>query len=64
MFLYQHITKYTCYREGQHSSLLDLIVMNEEGMANDLQYLSPLGKSDHICLVFNTNMYASTVEKT
>ncbi len=25
-------------------------------MANDIQYVPPLGKSDHTCMVFNTNM--------
>ncbi len=62
VFLYQHITEYTRYREGQNPSLPDLILTNEEGMVNDIQYVSPLGKSDHVCLVFNINMYASTVE--
>ncbi len=51
MFLYQHITEYTRYREGQNPSLLDLILTNEEGMVNDILYVSPLGKSDHVCLV-------------
>ncbi len=62
MLLYQHITECTRYREGQNPSLLDLILTNEECMINDIQYVSPLGKSDHVCLVFNTNMFASTVE--
>ncbi len=63
MFLFQHITEYTCYREGQNSSILDLILTNMEGMINDIQYIQPLGKSDHVCLVFNTNMYAHTDKK-
>ncbi len=62
MVLYQHITEYTHYKEGQNPSLLDLILTNEEGMVNDIQYVSPLGKNDHVCLVFNTTIYASTVE--
>ncbi len=62
MFLYQQITEYTRYREQQKRSLLDLILTNEEGMVNDIQYVSPLDKSDHVCLIFNTNMYASTIE--
>ncbi len=36
MFLYQHITEYTRYREGQNPSLLDLILTNAEGMVNDI----------------------------
>ena len=60
MFLYQHVTEFTRYREGQNPNLLDLILTNEEGMVNDIQYVPPLGKSDHVCLVFNTNLYAET----
>ncbi len=62
MCLYQHIPEYTPYREGQISSLLDLILTNEEGMVSNIQYVSPLCKSDHVCLLFNTNLYSSTVE--
>ncbi len=63
MFLYQHVTEFTIYREWQSSNILDLILTNEEGKVNDIQYIPPMGKSDHVCLVFNTNMYASIVEK-
>ncbi len=62
MFLYQHISECTCCREGQNPSLLDLTLTNKEGMVNDIQYVSPLGKSDQVCLVFNTNMFASIVK--
>ena len=57
LFLYQHITEYTRYREGQKPSLLDLILTNEEGTINNIQYLPPLGKSDHISVVFETNLH-------
>ncbi len=63
MFLYQNVTEFTCYREGQNSSILDLILNNEEGIVNDIKYITLLCKSDHVCLAFNTNMYASTLEK-
>ena len=59
LFLYQHITEHTHYRVGQNPSLLDLIMTNEEGMVNTIQYLSPLGKSDHICILFNKNILCS-----
>jgi exonuclease III len=62
LFLYQHTTEHTRYREGHNPSLLDLIITNEEGMVNKIQYLSPLGKSDHICISFDTNMYAHVEE--
>ncbi len=63
MFLFQHITECTCYREVLNPSILDLILTNMEGMVNDIQYSPPLGKNDHVCLVFNTNMYAHTDKK-
>ena len=31
-------------------------------MVNDITYVPPLEKSDHVCLVFNTNLYAHTEE--
>jgi hypothetical protein len=64
MFLFQHITKLTCYREGQHPSLLDLILINEDGKVNDITYAPPLGKIKHVCLVFNRNIYTYTKEET
>ena len=45
---YQHITKLTRIRHGQETSILDLLITNDEGMIEDIEYLSPLGKSDHI----------------
>ena len=38
-FLTQHVKKPTRYRHGQVPSTLDLILTNEEGMVQDLQYL-------------------------
>ena len=45
-YLYQHVTKPT-------PNLLDFIFISEEGMVQDLNYLPPLGESDHVCLRFN-----------
>ncbi len=61
-FSYQHVIEFTIYREGQNPSILDLILINGEGMVNNLQYAQPLGKSDHFRLVFNTNLEAQTEE--
>ncbi len=63
MFLYQHITEFTRYRKGHNPSLLDLILTNEEDMITDIQYVPPLIKSNHVCLIFNTNMYTYNEEK-
>ena len=33
--------------------ILDLAITNQEGMKEDIEYLSTLGKSDHIVVCFN-----------
>ena len=52
-FLDQHVTEPTRYRENEIPSLLDLILSSEEDLVRDLEYLPPLGESDHICMRFN-----------
>ena len=56
-FLYQHVTEATRYRPGQSQSRLDLIFSNEYNMVNDLEYLPPIGASDHVCIFFNFSCY-------
>ena len=52
-YLNQHIMKPTRIRQGQEPSILDLVITNKEEMIKDLEYLRPLGKSDHIVITFN-----------
>ena len=52
-FLTQHVDFNTRGRVGQRSSTLDLVLTNEDNMVSNLQSHSPLGKSDHSCLLFN-----------
>ena len=59
----QHITEPTRYREGEESSLLDLIITNEEGMAQNLSYHPGLGDSDRCCLKFDLTCYAIQTSK-
>ena len=63
-FLHQHVDETTRYRMGQRSNLLDLVFTREEGMITDIEYLPPLGASDHLCLKIDINLYAEkpTVE--
>ena len=61
--MYQRVLSPTRYRLSQRSSLLDLILTNEEGMVGELQYLPGLGCSDHLCLLFNFNCYVSGTQK-
>ena len=39
--------------------LLDLVLTNEEGMVDSIDYWSPLGKRDHSLLSFNFNCYVA-----
>ena len=57
LFLYQHVTECTRHRVGQSSARLDLIFSNEYDMITDLDYLPPIGASDHICLAFKFMCY-------
>ena len=51
-FLFQNVTEPKRYRENETSNILDLIITNEEGTVQDLNYHPPLGESDHLCLTF------------
>ena len=61
LFLYQHVLSPTRYREGQLPSTLDLVFTNEEELILDLNYGSPLGKSDHISLSIQLSLRRSDV---
>ena len=52
LYLFQHVIKPTRYREGQEPSLLDLIFTNEEPMVDDIEEFAPIGKSDHVGLLW------------
>ena len=62
-FWYQHVQNYTRFRVNQQPSVLDLIKSNEEDMVVNLEYLSPLGASDHKVLTFQFNCYCSYTKK-
>ena len=51
-FLCQHIMLPTRGRYGQNTSLLDLILTNDEDIVKDVSINSPLGKSDHSVIKF------------
>ena len=56
-FYYQNVQKSTRARGRDNPHVLDLIFTNEEDMLSDLEYHSPLGKSDHCCMHFKFNCY-------
>ena len=54
-FLHQHVTEPTRFRENETPNLLDLVFSAEESSVKDLEYLPPLGESDHMCLKFKVS---------
>lgn len=56
-FLYQHVDQPTRRRGSDEPSLLDLVLTDELAQISDINYDSPLGKSDHCTLIFDFNCY-------
>ena len=52
-YLFQHILEPTRKRGRDTPHVLDLVFTNEENMIKDLEYLAPIGRSDHSILKFN-----------
>ena len=55
--LHQKVNFNTRHRNNQTPSLLDLVLVNEDDMAQNLKSLPPLGKSDHIIIAFDFHCY-------
>ena len=53
LFLHQHCQENTRFRIDQEPSQLDLLFTNDELMISDVRYEHPIGKSDHVVLVFS-----------
>lgn len=53
LYLVQHVTQATRKREGTCESVLDYIFTDEEMLVDNLRYEAPLGKSDHVSLVWD-----------
>jgi hypothetical protein len=60
--LYNHVTHPTRFGSNNSSSLLDLVLTNDELMIEEVQYLPPLGASDHCCLQFDYTCYAARAD--
>ena len=50
-YLFQHVNFSTRVWDGQHPSLLDLVVTTEENMIRKICSSDPLGKSNHVDVV-------------
>ena len=62
-FLCQHVEEATRIRIGQSPNMLDLIFSNEERMICNVNYLQGLGRSEHICLLIQLNLYTNNSAK-
>ena len=63
-FLFQKCTEPTRLRFNNKPSLLDLVLVNNIDSVEDIQYESPLGKSDHRVLQFELNCIVKKVKYT
>ena len=63
-FLFQHVTQPTRHRGSDEPSILDLVLTNEEMQISNIEYESPLGKSDHSSLIFDFHCYTETKKLT
>jgi len=52
-FLFQAVNKPTRWRGTDNPTVLDLIITGNDKNIEDIEYQSPLGKSDHCVMVFN-----------
>ena len=64
LFLKQYVDFPTRYREGKEPSTLDLIFTNEDYMVDNLRSCAPLGKSDHVGLVWTFQIYTGVYSRT
>jgi hypothetical protein len=56
-FLYQHVPFPTRFRGDDEPSTLDLVFTNEEHMVDNIYSIAPLGKSDHVGVVWTFHCY-------
>ena len=55
-FLTQHVQEPTRQRGSDNPSCLDLVFTNNEDLIDQIEYLAPLGKSDHSLLKFDLKL--------
>ena len=62
-FLFQVVNEPTRYRGSQRSNLLDLILVKDQDFIDELDYIAPLGKSDHCVICFRVcNINCNSIE--
>ena len=63
-FLHQHVTQPTRYCHEQNPSTIDLVLTSDKNMINHINYLPGLGLTDHVCILFELNVYIATPEQS
>ncbi|BHF70839.1 hypothetical protein SprV_0401389200 [Sparganum proliferum] len=58
LFLTQHVSFPTRVREGQQSNCLDLLLTKSLDSINEVQCLPPLGRSDHVVLLWEYSIFS------
>jgi endonuclease/exonuclease/phosphatase family metal-dependent hydrolase len=53
--LWQLVSEPTRFRQNRNPSTLDLILVNDPALVSQVDYLSPIGKSDHITCCQQSN---------
>ena len=56
-FMHQLVLSPTRFRQNQRPTLDDLIICTDENLVNALEMSAPLGKSDHVCLHFQSPLH-------
>jgi len=59
LFLYQHIDQPTRHRDDQHHNILDHVYTKDKSHISNIDYQAPLGKSDHVVIVFELALNAN-----
>jgi hypothetical protein len=61
--LCQIVSEPTRFRQNQNPSTLDLILINDPALVSQVDYLSPIGKSDHITLLSTIQLLVCEIPK-
>lgn len=49
----QHIKEVTRVRGKEMGNVLDLVLTDDDMLVEDIEMGTPLGESDHACIIFN-----------
>jgi len=62
LFLHQHVTNFTRISSDQTPSMLDYVFTDDGDLIDEVDYLAPLGKSDHLFLSWFFTLKMNTVD--